>query len=85
MVVEGGMGVVTQQLATAAMQAGAHIHTGAAVQQIEVQDGRATGQCVLACFGTLATNASQLLNAALRLGHAASMSFLRCVFAKLMA
>jgi phytoene dehydrogenase-like protein len=43
MVVEGGMGVVTQQLAAAARQAGAHIHTGAAVQSIEVQDGRATG------------------------------------------
>jgi hypothetical protein len=43
MVVEGGMGAVTQQLAAAARQAGAHIHTGAAVQQIEVKDGRATG------------------------------------------
>lgn len=43
MVVEGGMGVVTQRLATAAMQAGAKIHTASPVQKIEVQDGRATG------------------------------------------
>lgn len=44
MVVEGGMGVVTQGLATAAMQAGAAIHTASPVQQIEVQDGQATGE-----------------------------------------
>lgn len=43
MVVEGGMGVVTQRLAAAAMQAGARIHTGAPVSSIEVQDGCATG------------------------------------------
>lgn len=44
MVVAGGMGVVTQQLATAAMHAGAQIHTACPVQQIEVQDGRASGE-----------------------------------------
>ncbi|KAF8065539.1 Pyroxd2 [Scenedesmus sp. PABB004] len=43
MVVQGGMGVVTQRLAAAAMAAGAAIHTGARVDSIEVQDGRATG------------------------------------------
>lgn len=47
MVVEGGMGVVTQQLATAAMHAGAQIHTASPVHKIEVQDGQATGgQCI---------------------------------------
>ena len=44
MVVEGGMGVVTQRLATAAMKAGAAIHTARPVQRVEVQDGRATGK-----------------------------------------
>lgn len=33
MVVEGGMGVVTQRLAAAAMRAGAKIHTGQAVSR----------------------------------------------------
>lgn len=39
------MGVVTQRLAEAALAAGAAIHTSCPVQQIEVQDGRATGAC----------------------------------------
>lgn len=43
MVVEGGMGVVTQQLATKAMAAGARIHTAAPVKRVEVQGGQATG------------------------------------------
>ena len=47
MVVEGGMGVVTQQLATKAMTAGAAIHTATPVKRIEVQDGRATGVCAV--------------------------------------
>jgi phytoene dehydrogenase-like protein len=43
MVVEGGMGVVTQQLATKAMAAGAAIHTASPVERVEVQGGQATG------------------------------------------
>lgn len=43
MVVEGGMGVVTQQLATQALAAGAAIHTAAPVKRVEVQRGTATG------------------------------------------
>lgn len=43
MVVEGGMGTVTQRLASAAMEAGAQIHTAAPVTQIEVQGGVAKG------------------------------------------
>jgi phytoene dehydrogenase-like protein len=46
MVVEGGMGVVTQQLATQALAAGAAIHTAAPVKRVEVQGGTATGGCV---------------------------------------
>jgi hypothetical protein len=47
MVVEGGMGVVTQQLATKAMTAGAAIHTATPVKRVEVQDGCATGVCAI--------------------------------------
>lgn len=49
MVVEGGMGVVTQQLATMAMAAGARIHTASPVRRIEVESGggAATG---LSCW-----------------------------------
>ena len=47
MVVEGGMGVVTQQLATKAMTAGAAIHTATPVKRVEVQNGRATGVCAI--------------------------------------
>jgi phytoene dehydrogenase-like protein len=43
MVVEGGMGVVTQRLATKALTAGAAIHTATPVKRVELQDGRATG------------------------------------------
>jgi len=43
MVVAGGMGSRTQQLAAAALNAGARGHRSP-VQQIELQDGRATGQ-----------------------------------------
>lgn len=45
MVVRGGMGTVTQQLAAAAMAAGATIHTACPVAQIDVQAGAATGAC----------------------------------------
>ncbi len=43
MVVEGGMGTVTQRLAAAALEAGAKIHTGAPVASIEVEGAAATG------------------------------------------
>lgn len=66
MVVEGGMGVVTQQLAAAARQAGAHVHTGAAVQSIEVQDGRATGVQGDDCWLLGATNCLHTVPACLQ-------------------
>ncbi len=43
MVVEGGMGTVTQQLALAAMEAGAQLETGRPVVGISVQGGSVTG------------------------------------------
>jgi phytoene dehydrogenase-like protein len=43
MIVEGGMGAVTQKLRTLAEGAGAHIRTGAAVKQILVTQGRTVG------------------------------------------
>jgi phytoene dehydrogenase-like protein len=43
MIVEGGMGTVTRRLGELARAAGARIETNAAVAQIEVQAGRATG------------------------------------------
>src|SRR5712691_7850598 len=39
----GGMGAITQAMASAARQFGAEIRTGAAVARIEVRDGRARG------------------------------------------
>jgi phytoene dehydrogenase-like protein len=50
MVVEGGMGTVTRQLAQAAMEAGAVVETGRAVQQINVRGGSVSG--VLLADGT---------------------------------
>jgi phytoene dehydrogenase-like protein len=44
MVVEGGMGVVTQQLAAAAVQAGAAIRTNSKVEAIETRDGAVAGK-----------------------------------------
>lgn len=43
MVVEGGMGTVTQQLAAAAMKAGATIRTGCPISNITIEGGSATG------------------------------------------
>lgn len=43
MVVEGGMGRVTQELAALALQAGVAIHTSAPVTRIEVRNGRTHG------------------------------------------
>jgi len=40
MIVQGGMGSVTKELARLAAEAGAQIHTGAAVAKIEVQGGQ---------------------------------------------
>lgn len=51
MVVEGGMGAVTQQLAALAIQAGVQISTSCKVESVEVQGG--TTQGVLLADGTL--------------------------------
>ena len=42
MVVAGGMGAITQQLAHAAIRAGVHLETGSRVQSIQVADGMAS-------------------------------------------
>lgn len=44
MVVEGGMGTVTQTLAAAALEAGADVHTSRPVAAIDVQGDAATGE-----------------------------------------
>jgi phytoene dehydrogenase-like protein len=43
MIVQGGMGSVTRELARLATQAGVQVRTGAAVARIETQGGRVTG------------------------------------------
>jgi len=43
MIVEGGMGAITQKLAEACRRAGAHIETGARVSSVTTAGGRATG------------------------------------------
>lgn len=61
MVVAGGMGTVTQRLATAAMQAGAKIHTGRPVDRILLEDGAAAG--VLTVDGQVLRAKAVLVNA----------------------
>jgi len=53
---QGGMGAVTQAMAAAAKEAGAEIRTDAAVQQVVVKDGAATG-VVLASGEEISTKA----------------------------
>ena len=61
MIVEGGMGTVTQRFAKAALEAGARIETGKAVQKILSDKGVATG--VLLADGTEVKAKSVVVNA----------------------
>lgn len=61
MVVEGGMGTVTQTLAAAAMAAGATIHTSSPVAAIKTSGGAASG--IMLADGTEVKANAVLVNA----------------------